>query len=137
MRWFIALMLWVSPVLADTVLAARTLRAGTLISADDLAVRAGTAPVGGLNAPDDAIGREARVTLYSGRPVLAADLTDPAAIERNDLVTIVFRRNGLEIRAEGRALGRAAAGEGLRVMNIDSRTAISTIVIAPGFVSAP
>lgn len=48
-----------------------------------------------------------------------------AIIERNDLVTLIFRQGVLTIAAEGRALGRGAAGEAVRVMNLSSRTTVT------------
>ncbi|MEZ5751217.1 MAG: flagellar basal body P-ring formation chaperone FlgA [Paracoccaceae bacterium] len=137
MRFVLILALLSAPALADTVLATRTLRAGTLIAEGDVVVHPAASVVGGIADPRDAIGREARVTLYAGRPIRAANLSEPAAIQRNDLVTVVFRRGGLEIRTEGRALGRAAPGDEVRVMNTASRTTIAATVIGPGLVSAP
>ncbi len=54
-----------------------------------------------------AVGMETRVTLYAGRPVLAADLGAPAIIDRNQLVALSYRNGALMIVTEGRALGRA------------------------------
>jgi flagella basal body P-ring formation protein FlgA len=83
------------------------------------------------------LGQEARVTLYAGRPIPLASLGPPALVERNALVTVMFTRGGLEIRAEGRALGRGAEGDGIRVMNLASRNTITATVIGPALVSVP
>ncbi|GAB4267503.1 MAG: flagellar basal body P-ring formation chaperone FlgA [Pararhodobacter sp.] len=122
---------------ADVVVAARTLRAGTEISAGDIALSPDHPPLGAASHPDEVLGQEARVTLYAGRPIPLASLGPPALVDRNQLVTLVFLRGGLEIRAEGRALGRGAEGDGIRVMNLASRTTVSATVIGPALVSVP
>jgi flagella basal body P-ring formation protein FlgA len=114
---------------AETVVAARTLRAQTLIAPHDIEVVPGRTP-GTLADPAEAVGREARVRLYAGRPIRPADLGQPAVIERNDLVTLAYEGGGLAIRTEGRALGRAGVGEFLSVMNLGSK-AIVTGRVAP------
>lgn len=108
---------------ADSVIATRTLRAGTLIGPGDVALAAGDHP-GALRRPEAAIGLEARVALYAGRPVAAGDLGPPAIVERNQIVTLIYRQGLLTITAEGRSLGRGGAGDRLRVMNLASRTTV-------------
>lgn len=125
------------PLYADVLVAARTLRAGTPLSAGDLVLSSDPAPLGAATHPDDAIGMEARVTLYAGRPIPLASLSPPALVERNQLVTLSFSHHGLEIRADGRALGRAAEGEAVRIMNLASRSTVTGTVIAPGLVRVP
>lgn len=122
------------PALADVIVASRTLRAGTQLGPDDLAFARGDTPPGAVANVEEAIGLEARVTLYAGRPIPQASLVPPALVERNELVSLVFNQNGLEIRAEGRALGRGAAGESIRIMNLASRSTVSGRVAAPGIV---
>jgi flagella basal body P-ring formation protein FlgA len=116
---------------ADTVIAARTLRAGSVIGPLDIAIEAGATP-GALSDPAAAIGQEARVILYAGRPVRAGDLGPPAVIGRNEIVTMVFQTGGLTIVTEGRALGRAGVGDRLDVMNLGSRSTVTGTVIGPG-----
>ena len=137
MRALALALLVASPAGADVVLAARTLRAGTPITAADVVLLADPAPPGAASHPDEAIGQEARVTLYSGRPIPLASLGPPALVERNGLVSLVFLRGGLEIRTDGRALGRGAEGEEIRVMNLSSRSTVFGIVAGPGLVRVP
>lgn len=137
MRALLLALLVASPVHADVVLAARTLRAGTAISAADVVLLSDPAPPGAASHPDEAIGLEARVTLYAGRPIPLASLGPPALVERNGLVGLIFLRGGLEIRADGRALGRGAEGEEIRVMNLASRSTVFGIVAGPGLVRVP
>lgn len=134
MRLLLLSLVLTAPAHADVVIAARTLRAGTAIQPADVVLMDDPAPPGAAVHPDEVIGQEARVTLYAGRPIPLASLGPPALVERNQTVTLVFQRNGLEIRAEGRALGRAALGEEVRVMNLASRSTVTGSVTAPGLV---
>ncbi|WP_170589289.1 flagellar basal body P-ring formation chaperone FlgA [Ruegeria arenilitoris] len=118
--------LWLLPVaaFADIVVPTRTIRAKEIIESADLQVKSGEAP-GAANDPADLIGQEAKTALYPGRPILKASVGPPALIDRNDLVTLVFVKGGLSIAVEGRALGRGAAGDRIRVMNLSSRTTVT------------
>ena len=119
------------PVQADTLVAARTIPAQTLIGPDDLLLQAVDVPGG----TDDAlllIGMEARTSLYAGRPVRPADVGAPALVDRNQIVPLIYDVGGLRIATEGRALGRAGAGEILRVMNLSSRATVSARVSEDG-----
>ncbi|MFN0114004.1 MAG: flagellar basal body P-ring formation chaperone FlgA [Paracoccaceae bacterium] len=130
---FLAASLDPAPALADGIVAARTVRAGSVIAAEDLRIAPG--PVAGAVATAaDALGREARVTLFVGRPVRLGDLTAPTLVGRNAMVTLVYRKAGLEIRVAGRALGRAGAGEAVRVLNVNSHAAVTGLVAADGSV---
>ena len=118
---------------AETVIAAGTIRGQTLIMPSDVAVVEGTTP-GALSDPGDAIGMEAAVNLYAGRPIRPGDLRPPAIVERNALVTLRYAHGGLMIVTEGRALDRAALGEALRVLNLASRNTVTAVAAAPGLV---
>ncbi len=109
--------------LADIVVPARTIRAKEVILADDLVIKP-TNIAGALSDPWTVVGQEARVALYPGRPIRPGDIGPPAIVQRNDTVLLIFALGGLEIVAEGRALGRGAAGERVRVMNTGSRMTV-------------
>jgi len=109
---------------AETIVAARTIQAQTIVAASDLATQDADMP-GGESDPALFIGMEARVALYAGRPIRVGDVGFPAIIERNQLVPLIYKNNGLLIQTEGRALGRAGAGEMVRVMNLASRNTVS------------
>ena len=116
---------------ADTVIAAGTIRGQSLIMPSDIAILPGTTP-GALADPAEAVGMEAAVNLYAGRPIRPGDLRPPAIVERNALVTLRYDHGGLIVLTDGRALDRAARGEPLRVMNLTSRTTVTAIAAAPG-----
>ncbi len=127
---FITLLLLTHPVQADTIVAARTIRAQTILTGQDLAIKRNDIE-GGVMA-EQLIGKEARVSLYAGRPISLTDVGPPALVERNQIVPLVYEVNGLRISAEGRSLARAGPGEYVRVMNMSSRATIMGQVLPDG-----
>ena len=130
----IALMVTTQDAAADTLTAARLVRANTVISAADLAVSDAEIP-GALGADTDILGLEARVTLYPGHPIRPQDVGPAALIERNQQVVLVYRSGGLTILAEARSLSRGAVGDTIRAMNLSSRTTVFGRVEPDGSVS--
>ncbi|NVO56819.1 flagellar basal body P-ring formation protein FlgA [Rhodobacteraceae bacterium B1Z28] len=135
MRLFLISMALVVPMLAqaDIVVSTRTIRAKEIIVAADLDTRPKDTP-GAVTDPDVLIGQEARVAIYPGRPIRDTDVGAPAIVDRNDLVVLVFNRQPLSITAEGRALGRGAAGDRIRVMNLSSRTTVTGRIRSDGYI---
>ena len=131
MRWLLAALLLATPVQADSLVATRTIKAKTVIAAEDLTTVAAEIP-GALKSADQALGLEARVTLYAGRPIRAEDLGTPTLVDRNQKVTLVFQSTGLTIRVDGRALDRGSVGEDIRVMNLSSRQTVTGTVAVDG-----
>ena len=130
--WLIALL--PLPALADSMVATRTIRAQTVLAPEDIAMVAADIP-GALTDPAAALGQEARVTLYAGRPIRAADLGSAALVERNQVVALVYQTGGVSILTEGRALARGASGEVIKVMNLTSRATVSGVIGPDGTVS--
>jgi flagella basal body P-ring formation protein FlgA len=119
------------PAHAAGVTTVRPIRAQTVILPEDLAEIPDAAP-GGVASIAEAVGLEARQTLYPGRPILAAHLGPPALVERNAEVRMTYRRGPLAISAEGRALDRGGVGESIRVMNLGSRQIVIGAVAPDG-----
>ncbi len=120
-----------APAAADTVLAARTIRAQSLITAQDLVVK-NVDVIGAISDPSLVAGQEARVALYAGRPIRPGDVGPPALVERNQIISLIYDSSGLSITAEGRSLSRAGPGEHVRVMNMSSRITVSGQVLSDG-----
>ena len=120
-----------APAQAQSVIAARTLRAQTVISAQDVTLSEATIP-GAYTALDEVIGLETRVALYAERPVRSGEVGPPALVERNQIVPLIYQTGSLVIQAEGRALDRAGIGETIRVMNLASRQTVSGQIRADG-----
>jgi flagellar basal body P-ring formation protein FlgA len=117
----------------EMIVAARTLRAGTVLGPGDIRLAPASAD-GAITDPGQAIGQETRIAIYTGRAIYPGDLAPPALVDRNQIVRLVFRSGGLSISADGRALGRASEGEMVRVMNLASRATVSGVVAADGAV---
>jgi flagella basal body P-ring formation protein FlgA len=132
-RFLLLLALLPPPALAESLIATRTIRAQTVLEPQDMALVAALIP-GALARVEEAVGQEARVTLYAGRAIRPGDLGPPALVQRNQIVTLVYRRGALGITAEGRALDRGGLGDDIRVMNLASRSTITGRVAADGSV---
>ena len=117
--------------LADALAPVRAIRATDIIMPDDLVAHPGNHP-GAVTDRAHAIGREARVTLYPGRPIMRADLVAAALIERNAVVRLRYAAGPLTIVTEGRSLARGREGDRLPVLNLDSRTTIYGTVAPDG-----
>jgi len=81
------------------------------------------------------IGKAARRTLSSGRPLRVIDLEDPRVVTRNQLVTISYRIPGMTLTSRGRSIGEAAVGQAVSVVNLQSNRTIETTATGPGQVA--
>ncbi len=131
-----AVLLLALPALAEagTVVPVRPIRGQSILTAADLSLNEEDTP-GALSSIEAAVGKEAKVTLYTGRPILESQIGAPALVERNQLVRITFSNGALSITTEGRALDRAGVGEEVRVMNLSSRQVVTGQVTANGGVA--
>ncbi len=133
MRWlFIPIALISAPAMADTLVAARTIAAGTVIQHDDVLVEP-------TDDPDEAtlaevLGMQTRVMIYEGRPIHPSRLIEPVLVARNQVVRLAYVTPLMRIEAEGRALEAGQAGQVIRVMNLSSRTTVSGRVEPDGTV---
>ena len=80
------------------------------------------------------VGRQVRRMLAEGRPVMAQSVMAPRAVTRGQRVTITLSEDGLELSAPGRALGDAAEGEMVRVVNLATNASVSGLAAASGVV---
>lgn len=133
-RLAILLILLANVANAQTLVARQTLRSGTVLQAEHLAVLSKSVQ-GALIAAEQAIGLEARVVIYAGRPISRDQLGAPALVQRNETVMLVYRSGGLAIVTEGRALDRGGQGDRVSVMNLSSRSIVEGQITGPGTVS--
>lgn len=130
-RLFVVVCLfWASAGLADTVVAARTLPARAILAPQDVRLIEGQMP-GMAERVEQIVGLETGRILYAGQPVALSNLNAPALVERNAIVTLVFAQGSLRIVTEGRALGRASAGETVSALNLGSRITVAGRVSGP------
>ena len=118
---------------AETVVPTRTLRPGTVITAEDLTIR-DEVQAGMFEYASDVVGQEARTALYAGRPIPFEAIGAPAVVNRNQIVPLFFNAGGLSIATEGRALERGGVGDRVRVMNLSSRSTLFGFVQEDGSV---
>ena len=123
--WRVVLVLALAtPVSAESLVATRTIRARTLVLPEDVTLVGAELP-GALSDPAAAVGLEAKVAIYAGKPLHPGDLGPPTLVERNQTVTLVYLSGGLAISTEGRALARGSEGDEVRVMNLGSRNTVT------------
>lgn len=127
------LALGAQPISADTLTAARVIRANAMINPDDITVSE-TAVPGALTSEADLAGLEARVTLYPGRPIMPSHVGPAALVFRNQPVKLTYRNGSLSIETEARALSRGGVGDQVRVMNLASRNTVLATVRPDGSV---
>jgi flagella basal body P-ring formation protein FlgA len=132
-RLALMMMLMAGSAAAETVVAMATIRPQQLITAQDVRVDAAQVQ-GAYNSMEEVIGKEARVAIYPGRAIMRGHIGEPALIDRNQYVELVFNQGGLRIIAEGRALARGSVGERIRVQNTSSRTVLFGTVAPNGSV---
>ena len=82
----------------------------------------------------DLVGQQVRRMLVAGRPVPRNSVMPPRIINRGEKVKIRLNHGGLQLTAKGRALDDASKGQELRVVNLSSNKALSTIATAAGVV---
>lgn len=128
--FFVAL-LAAGVVFAQAVMPVRAIRSQTVLAPEDLTLSGEEVP-GAVAAIEDAVGKETKVVLYPGRPILMAQIGEPALVERNATVRMIYMSGPLRIVTDGRALDRGAAGEPVRVMNLSSRQTVTGTVAADG-----
>lgn len=118
---------------AESLVATRTIRAQTILAPDDVTLVAAAIP-GAITTVQDALGLEARVSIYAGRPIRPSDLGPASIIDRNQIVPLVFTTGGLRILTEGRAMERGGIGDIIRIMNLGSRATVSGQIADDGSV---
>ncbi len=131
--WVIAaiLVILATATNADVLTTTRTLRAKSIIALEDLAIQDGF-DESALSRAEDAVGSEARVALYAGRPIHPQDIGPAAIVDRNQIVAISFNHGSLTITIEGRAMERGGVGDTIRVMNASSRVTVNATINPDG-----
>ncbi|MBC2887576.1 flagellar basal body P-ring formation protein FlgA [Ochrobactrum sp. CM-21-5] len=83
-------------------------------------------------SPDQAAGKVARKTLLRGKPILVSALGEPSLVTRGVPAPLVFTAGTLIITAMGTPLESGAAGDFIKIRNIDSGIIVSGTVLADG-----
>lgn len=134
MRWLILIALCApSLARAESVVAQRSLRAHAVVGREDVALLDKQVD-GAARDLSTVAGLELRTAVYKGQPILLSNLTAPALVERNQIVTLLFDSGSVTISVQGRALERGGLGDQIRVMNTASRMTVQGVIAAGGFV---
>lgn len=123
--------------LAPVVTVNRRIGRGDEITAQDLAIElvpANRIPDNAARATETVIGKAANRSLSAGSSINLADLTEPTLVQRNESVTILFRRGALLLTARGKALASGPKGTVIRVINDYTRRMLEAEIVAAGTV---
>ena len=85
----------------------------------------------------EVIGKVLRRPIAAGTVLKRADIEIADAIKRGEMVTIVAREPGFEVRASGVALGDAKPGEPVRIRHTSSLRIVQARADTPGVVRVP
>jgi len=113
----------------------RNIAAGEPVSDTDVNwadTLASESPYDAVMDPDLLVGKIARRPLRAGAPALKRDIVGAKVIHRDEIVSVVFRDEGMRLALHGRAMTDAAAGEPVQVMNLASKKILDAVAVGPG-----
>jgi flagella basal body P-ring formation protein FlgA len=122
----------------EVIVPARTIERGaTIVESDLKIIRIARSRVARSTIEDmeTAIGMAARQRLSMGRPVRRTDIEFPKLVQRNSLVTIVYRVPGMVLKSKGKALADASKGQMVSILNLQSKRTLEGKVTGTGMVS--
>lgn len=117
-----------------------TLAAGTVLSKDDFEmapVPLKTASAGGYAELDQLVGKQLVRQSRVGVMLKPSDVADPTVVTRNALVIVQLTAGAMTLTVKGQALGSAAAGEPVDVLNTVTKKVLHGIARADGTVTIP
>lgn len=97
-----------------------SLSAGAVLTAADFEtamVPQASAIAGGYADIDDLIGKQLQRQSRAGMMLKLSDVAEPVVVTRNALVMVLLRSGAMTLTVKGQALGNAAAGEPVDVLN--------------------
>ncbi|WP_051014815.1 flagellar basal body P-ring formation chaperone FlgA [Teichococcus cervicalis] len=113
--------------------ATRALQPGDVLGAQDIeALAPRRAAPGQVEAERDILGLEVKRRLRAGVALTERDIGERQAVRAAQPVRVFWKRNGVSLELEGRALEAGAIGEQIRVHNPQSGRTIRALVVAEG-----
>jgi flagella basal body P-ring formation protein FlgA len=112
-------------VVAEYLVAARPLSAGQAVAASDIVPRTADLtllPAGVLTDPAQAIGKTPVAGLGAGQALRSDLLRAPVVVQAGQSVILQTTGTGFTVRAEGKALAQAAAGQVIQVRTASGAT---------------
>lgn len=120
----------------------QTIAAGDIITPSDVEMKPVSyelATQTGIDSEADVVGKAVKRNARAGLMLKLSDLTEPMVVRRNQQVTVLLRTGPMTLSVIGTALGDAAAGAPVQVMNTVSHkiltgtaTGAGTVEIAAG-----
>lgn len=111
----------------------RNLDAGEVIQAEDLTwAKAVAAPAGSPRDADQLIGKQVKRPLREGGLASTRDVTGATVIKKDDMVSVIFQDDGVSVSMQGKALGSAAIGDTVSVLNPTTKKTVQAIASGPG-----
>ncbi len=112
-----------------------SLMAGDVIQVGDLGYADVPSFATAASAPRDAqdvIGKMAARPLRAGAAVSMHDIAAPLVIKRDDIVQVAYDFEGVNLTMQGKAIGPAAVGDPISVLNTVSKKIIQAVASGPG-----
>lgn len=119
------------PVLKEPIQKGETITADNIVMKD---IPASQAYASTIQDAEELAGQQAIRPLIAGQPVNKLHVRVAPLVSRNQTVTFVFRRGGIELSGQGQALDDGQAGQTIRVVNAATRSTVRGTVTATGTV---
>jgi len=116
----------------DVICAKHHLKRNTVLTTTDLVtVRRDITMLGTgvIGTTDRVIGQRLTTSLQPGNIIYADLLDTPVLVKRGDLVTIMAKRDGIQITVPGEVKNAGAQGEMIKVKNLMSRREVAARVV--------
>jgi flagellar basal body P-ring formation protein FlgA len=116
----------------EVPVAARDIVRGTTMTEGDITyVLMNEAEIVGEIAMDEAdiVGQVARLTLRAGQPVRKHAIAKATAVERNQLVTVIWSVASINLTAQANAMEKGAVGDVIRVTNTKSKQTVLAQIV--------
>jgi flagella basal body P-ring formation protein FlgA len=121
--------------LVETLTYARSLAAGEIVQPQDVIwtkVQAHMVPADAPRDADAVIGQAARRPLREGAAVGQHDLSSPVVIRKDQVISVAYVADGVNLVLQGKALSDASVGSPVQVLNTQSKKTIEAVASGPG-----
>jgi len=116
----------------------KSLQKGEVISEDDIhwmTMREDRIQRNGVTDISSLIGKATKRRLSAEKLISANDVQDPILVEKGSIVTILLRKPGISLSAQGRAMEHGSDGETIRIVNTNTSRTIEAKVVGSGTVT--
>lgn len=122
----------------DVPVLSRAISRGDVVHQSDLHMQsilyARTAGTPTLTNVDDIAGQAARRSLRAGLALSPDDLTAPLMVERQQLVTLIYRHGSLALSVRARSMDDGSEGQSIDLTNLQSNRIVRGVVAGRGLV---